>query len=187
VRLFVAINLPDDVRRGVWEATASLRASDMPIRWARPEGLHVTLKFLGEVEADREPAVCDALESTVRGTRAFDVVLDGCGVFPSSARPRVVWAGAEPSPPLELVQDGIERSMAALGFEVEGRVFRPHVTLGRVRRNPSRRALEGLDALVAEAAVSDGFQVTSVDLMRSTLGREGAVYDVRHSVMLEEA
>jgi len=184
MRLFLAVNLPLRVRQHLWDITKPLRDADYPVRWVELDGLHVTLKFLGEVDAERESEIIGGVERAVRGVRSFPMVMAGFGVFPTPQRPRVVWAGCEAPPPLELMQHAIEREMHALGFPIEGRAFRPHVTLGRARRDAAPRALRplvtGLEALEHGAEVS----VTSVDLMQSTLSPSGARYACRQSIGL---
>lgn len=184
MRLFIAINLPADVRETLWEVAAPLRSAQYPIRWVAAESIHLTLKFLGEVDAAREDEIAGGIAAAVRGARPFPMPVGGFGAFPSPQRPRVVWAGLEPVPPLELLQHRMEQEMERLGFPTEGRPFRPHLTLGRVKRDARGAALEGLatdlDALVYETEVS----VESVDLMQSTLTRQGAQYTCRHAVAL---
>jgi 2'-5' RNA ligase len=184
MRLFVAVNLPAGVRDALWESTASLRRRDHPIRWVRGEGLHVTVKFLGEVAAERERDIVAALERAARGARPFPLTLSGFGAFPSVARPRVVWAGCERAPPLELLQHAVEVETEELGFPVEGRPFHPHVTVGRAKRGARptafRNFAERLVSLVFDAEI----QVTSLDLMESTLAPSGARYARRHAVEL---
>ncbi|MGD2134844.1 MAG: RNA 2',3'-cyclic phosphodiesterase [Gemmatimonadales bacterium] len=182
MRLFVAVNLPQDVRHALWEAVAPLRTRSFPVRWVASEGLHVTLKFLGEVPAEREPQVIAGLERAVGDTRPFSLVLSGFGAFPSLRRPRVLWAGCESARPLELLQHGVEREMAELGFPLEGRPFRPHITIGRVRRGARARDLAGLDDAVAPLSFEAEVGVTSLDLMQSMLARAGATYACRHAV-----
>jgi 2'-5' RNA ligase len=186
VRLFVAANFPSEVRERLWRAAEPLRARDFPVRWVEPSGLHVTLKFLGEVEPSRERELIDAVESSITGARRFSMGLAGFGAFPRPDRPRVIWAGCEAAPPLELLQDRLERAMAALGFPVEGRPFRPHVTLGRVRQGARPRALEGVEALLETLAFQDAVEVQSLDLMRSELRRDGARYSLVHAATLGE-
>lgn len=184
MRLFIAVNLPTDVRQALWEVAAPLRAARYPIRWVASEAIHLTLKFLGEVEAEREGEVAAGLAAAVRDTKPFTLPVSGFGVFPSGQRPRVVWAGLEPVPPLELLQHRVEQEMERLGFPTEGRAFHPHVTLGRAKRDARPAALEGLatdlDSLVYEAEV----YVESVDLMQSTLTAQGAQYARRHAAAL---
>jgi 2'-5' RNA ligase len=183
VRLFVALNLPAAVRDALWRAAEPARALDPPVKWVRPEGLHLTLKFLGDVDDATETAVREALARAAGGgetPRAITLALHGFGAFPDAHRPRVFWAGIEAEPPLELLQHRLERELEPLGFPLEGRPFRPHVTLGRAERDaqPARlaKAAAALEGLEFDAAVP----VETVDLMRSTLQRSGAVYDVRH-------
>ena len=183
MRLFIALNLPDEVRRALYDATAPLReAAPRGVAWLRPEGLHLTLKFLGDVEEARVADVASALARVAAGHAAVRVVVSGVGAFPSLARPRVVWAGVEATPRLELLQHDVEAACAALGFEVEGRAFRPHVTLGRVRpaARASDAAVESLRALAAAAshvAPSADVAVPTLDLMGSTLMPGGARHD----------
>jgi 2'-5' RNA ligase len=151
VRLFVAINLPPPLRQGVWDAAEPLRRANFPVRWVRPEALHLTLKFLGEVDLSREADLLAALKQAAMGIKPFVLHLEGFGVFPSLGRPRVVWAGCHGPAPLELLQHGVERETEPLGFPVEGRPFQPHLTLGRAERHarPEQfaRLAERLDAL----------------------------------------
>lgn len=183
MRLFVAVNLPPELRAAIHAAAAPLRADPFPVRWVDPDGIHVTLKFLGEVERERLDDVVATLERACVGAKAFPLEVGGFGAFPSADRARVVWVGCAPAPPLELMQHGIERAFAELGFPVEGRPFRPHCTLGRAR-GEARAGVRGLGARLDALAFADTFMVTSIDLMESTLTPRGARYAVRHAVRL---
>jgi 2'-5' RNA ligase len=183
VRLFVAVNLPRPLRGAIFAAGTPLRAAAPSVRWVDPEGLHLTLKFLGEVADGRSGEIVAALERACAGARPFPLEVGGFGAFPTAARARVVWVGCEAAPPLELLQHGIEREFAALGFPVEGRPFRPHLTLGRAKAD-ARGGVRGLEDHLATLVFSDTFTVASVDLMESTLTPRGARYAVRHAVAL---
>lgn len=180
MRTFVALNLPDTTRRALWDAAAALRDRDLPVKWVRPEAIHVTLKFLGETDEQRGPEVIAALRRAAAGARVLPLAISGFGAFPDAAHARVVWAGIEPEPALELLADAVERQFAALGFPTEARPFRPHVTLGRSRRDASRAAFGGLEQALAALSFAETVVVESVDLMRSTLQSTGAVYEVVH-------
>jgi 2'-5' RNA ligase len=184
VRLFIAVNLPDDVRRDIHQAAAPLRRPGLPVKWVDPEGVHLTLKFLGGVEQERLPAVEAALERACRGARPFTVALGGFGAFPTPTRARVIWVGCEPAPPLELLQHAVEREFAELGFPVEGRPFRPHLTLGRAGPR-AHGGVPGLEAPLSQLEFSGEVVVRSVELMESALSRGGARYAVRRSVSLD--
>ena len=180
MRLFIALTPAPDVQRAVWEAFEPLRARKLPVKWARPENVHFTLKFLGEVIEERQGEIIGALGSAAQGTKTLTLVIRGAGAFPPARAPRVVWAGIEPEPAIELLADRIERGCAALGFPAAGRPFRPHLTVGRAERDARPRAWAGvrelLDGLTVEAtAVLEG-----VDLVRSELRRGGSVYHRVH-------
>ena len=178
--MFIAVNLPPALRDDLWTIAEPLRTHDFPVRWVAPEGLHITVKFLGAVAPDRLPGVREGLDRAVVGAKPFPVLLSGFGAFPSARRPRVVWAGCEAAPPFELLQDRVEREMQELGFLGEARVFHPHVTMGRVRRGANDRALSGLQGHLERMSFGQEFTVQSVDLMESTLHTSGARYARRH-------
>lgn len=184
MRLFAAINLPGSTRRAIWDAAAPLRAARYPVRWVDPDAIHLTLKFLGEVEDAREADVRCGLVAAAAGAKAFPLALEGFGAFPTPQRPRVIWVGCEAAPPLELLQHRLEQEMARIGFPLEGRPFQPHLTLGRAKRDSHPREFAGiaeqLDALPFTADVT----ARSLDLMQSTLGAGGAQYARRHAVEL---
>jgi RNA 2',3'-cyclic 3'-phosphodiesterase len=184
LRLFVALNFPPPLRQALWEATAALREPGWPVKWVRVDGIHLTLKFLGEVAEEREPDLRAALTRAVAGARALPLVLGGFGVFPDLRRPRVVWVGVTPDPALELLQHQVEREFAALGFATEARAFRPHVTLGRATREARPAAFARFEAALGGLAYEQAVVVHAVDLMQSTLQSGGAVYHVRHSERL---
>jgi len=178
VRLFVAVNLPPEERRRAWEAAQPLRAARLPVRWAAEETLHLTLKFLGEVDAERVGPIGEALTRAVRGLRPFTVGLGGVGAFPSLAKPRVVWVGIERHPALELLANDVERALMDLAFEPELKPFSPHLTLGRADRGARASAFKDFQELAAAVDYEGSTTVESVDLMHSLLGPHGAAYSV---------
>jgi RNA 2',3'-cyclic 3'-phosphodiesterase len=180
VRLFVALNLPSSIRDALWAATGPLRDLGLPVKWVRGDGIHVTLKFLGDVEDRREGDLRSALGRAVAGAHALPLALGGFGVFPDFRRPRVIWTGIAPEPALEILQDKVEREFTPLGFPTEARAFRPHVTLGRASREVRAGAFVGLEAALGRLSFAETALVDSVDLMQSTLQSGGAVYQVRH-------
>ncbi|HEV2749520.1 MAG TPA: RNA 2',3'-cyclic phosphodiesterase [Gemmatimonadales bacterium] len=180
MRLFVALNLPPAMREALWTATGPIRDLGLPVKWVRGEGIHITLKFLGDVEDAREGELRGALGRAASGARTLPLALAGFGVFPDFHRPRVIWAGIGPEPALEILQDRVEREFAPLGFPTEARAFRPHVTLGRASRDARPAAFAGLEAALAPLRFAETALVDSVDLMQSTLQSGGAVYHLRH-------
>jgi 2'-5' RNA ligase len=133
MRLFAGVPISDPARSQILGLLGKLRATGWPVRWVRDEGLHLTLKFFGEVAPERLEVIEEAVRFAARGTGELPLQLDELGVFPGSSRPRVLWIGFATPPALELLQDRLERGCEAIGFPPEGAPFRPHVTLGRVR------------------------------------------------------
>ncbi|MCZ6759635.1 MAG: RNA 2',3'-cyclic phosphodiesterase [Gemmatimonadetes bacterium] len=182
MRLFIAIDPGKQVATEVWSAVEKLRDKDYPIRWVSPQGIHLTLKFLGEVDAGRENEIAGTLDLAVARTHAFDLCIDGFGAFPTSFRPKAVWAGCEASDALKELHENIEARMSKLGFSPDDRPFSPHMTLGRVRRGGRVRNLAGdFEEL---SGFRSNSKITSVELMRSELSSSGAKYSTVHSARL---
>lgn len=184
MRLFIAVNLPAAERRGIWEATDSLRAAGFPLRACDAEGLHVTLKFLGSVAPDVAEALAVSLSAAVGRAKAFDLALGGFGMFESRGVPRVVWLGVERHPALELLANDVEGATSRHGFEPELKPFTPHVTIARASRDAARGAFTGLEEALAGLSYESVIPVESVDLMESTPGRNGSTYRVAHRAPL---
>jgi 2'-5' RNA ligase len=180
VRLFVAVNLPADLRAAVWAAAEPARRGSPPVRWVGSDGIHVTLKFLGEVGDERVDELRQSLGRAAAGIRRFTLELAGGGVFPGPSRPRVFWAGIVAEPQLELLQHAVEREIAPLGFPTEARAFRPHVTLGRAERDAAPGDLRRAAERIAAVAFSGSALVETADLMRSRPSPRGAVYEAVH-------
>jgi len=174
MRLFVAIPLPISVREEIAGLVASLRSEPWPVRWVKPDGIHLTLKFLGDVPADAVDDLISALRPAGRSIRPLSCRMTEAGGFPSLERARVIWLGVEGPAALELLVDRIERGCAPLGFPPEGNIFRPHLTLGRVQQH-ARLPREAIDRLVTlrldTTFSSDGFT-----LFESRPGPGGSTY-----------
>ncbi len=180
VRAFVAIELPDRAKDALARVVGELRAARLGgLRAVRPEGIHLTLKFLGDVPADRIDAIGAAAERAARQHAPFALELSGVGAFPSGRAPRVLWAGiAGDLDGLGALQASVDGCLADLGFARERRAFNPHLTLARLRDSASReersRALCVLRAAQPREAMS--LDVDAIALFQSTLTPGGAVY-----------
>lgn len=187
MRLFIALNLPDDERRRIRSAADPLREAGFPVRWLDPELFHLTLKFLGPTRSEVVPVVQKVIRKVAGQTRAFSLRLAGFGAFPTIRRPQVLWLGAEPSPALRCLKQDLEWGLTHHGFERETRAFHPHVTLGRVDDELGAGVFRGLDEVAAGLDFTREIPVDSVDLMRSQRLREGVRYSVVDSYPLVEA
>ena len=145
IRAFIAVELPPAVREAVEGVVRELRSGiGDGVRWVRPEGVHLTLKFLGDIDAGSVPAVSRAMAQCAASAAPFDLFLEGVGVFPNARRPRVIWIGLGGAlEPLLALQHSIDRELEGLGFARERRPFTPHLTLGRVRDGSTRFAGQG--------------------------------------------
>jgi RNA 2',3'-cyclic 3'-phosphodiesterase len=130
VRLFIAIEIPEDIRTTFASLLKEFCAIAPQLRWVRTENLHVTLKFLGETESAKLDALQNVL-SAVRSPYPVNLEFRGLGFFPNEKRPRVFWAGIEASPNLRTLATDIDQAAHPLGFLLEDRPFTPHLTLAR--------------------------------------------------------
>jgi len=149
------------------------------VRWVNPWGIHLTLKFLGEVQAPKLQAVEDALKALCGKFQPFSFSYGSLGCFPSFNRPSVIWVGVqEPSGVLAALQKEVERSLTKLGFKPESRPFSPHLTLGRVGKRVSGAERRKLGERIKSHQVGKmgEVKVETISLMRSDLKPTGAVY-----------
>jgi 2'-5' RNA ligase len=182
LRAFIAIELPSAVRASLGDVAAAL-APGLPtgaVRWVRPEAMHLTLRFLGDTPTGSLPELAAALDTLAEGHAPFNLHLAGLGCFPNPRRPRVLWVGlAGDEARLAALKAGLDGALASLGRPPEGKPFRAHLTLGRVREEGGVRDFRP-DVAVPELAVP----VTSIVLMESELRPDGPRYTARHRAEL---
>lgn len=177
MRLFLALNLPPDVQAAAHAAAEPLRVVAPGLAWTAADKLHLTVKFFGERPEAEVAALIDALTPVVRQHAPAAIDLAGVGAFPRMRRrPRVLWLGVRPDPKLELLHHDIEASCAALGYPVEGRPFRPHVTLARVRAGAEPVDTHALARAAAAVPFRAAVLAATVDLMQSELAAGGSRY-----------
>ncbi len=178
VRTFVAVEVPAEVKDQAARLIGSLRATPAKVKWVAPEHMHWTLKFLGDVDMVEIPRICEAVSRAVAPLAPFDVEARGAGAFPDMRRPRTVWIGVgQGSDDMVRLHDAIERELAKLGYREEGRRFRPHLTVGRVRN--SAAGIDELGRLLAQNAdfASGLSTVYEVVIFSSELGRDGPTHE----------
>ena len=188
LRAFIAIHLSQGARLQLSDAIRSLE-SEIPggVRWVDPEGIHLTLKFLGNVDPALVEDMLLAMEQAASGSLPFHLHLNGLGVFPNERRPRVLWAAVGGDlDALGALQEKLEAAMSGLNFPRERRTFSPHLTVGRVRDGVSDVVRQRVGAVVSRGSldVADSWLVNAIHLMRSNLTPDGAVYSSLGSVSL---
>ena len=177
MRLFLAINLPPDVRHAIAEASAPLRAAAPALSWIREPQLHLTVKFLGDQPEELAPRIAEAMNAVAGRNRVVDVEIGGVGAFPNFRRPRVVWIGVSPEPKLELLHHDVESACESLGMPLDGKHFRRHLTLARVKPRAAKPdALRSLAQAAKAVSFVEEVVITSLDLMESELTTVGSRY-----------
>jgi 2'-5' RNA ligase len=174
MRLFVALDLAEDVHSNLLNLVRELRPTGADLRWVRPEGLHLTLKFIGEVPEEKRGPIEEALRA-VSSPEPVELHFSGLGYFPNPRRPRVFWVGIEASANLAPLAAAVEAALAPLGIKPEKRAFVPHLTLGRFKTSNGLPRLQ--EKIAALPATEFGRQQTHVfHLYQSRLSPQGAQY-----------
>jgi 2'-5' RNA ligase len=175
-RSFVAVELSTDIAEGVRRTQSGLRERTKDVRWVRPEGIHLTLQFLGDVDPDRIEGIADRAETSIKGIGPFTIGIRGCGGFPDAKYPRVIWIGVDdPSGALKELQAKVEQGMAEMGFTREERAYTPHLTIGRLRSGKGKgKVAQALEAM--QGCDLGGMEVREICLFRSQLKPTGAEY-----------
>jgi 2'-5' RNA ligase len=181
VRAFIAIELSDEMRSQLGEQTAwlSARVPEGCIRWVKPAGIHLTLKFLGDITLDQVGEIGRSIERVASGRDPMVLRIAKFGAFPNPKRPRVLWIGVdEPTGSLLGAQRAVEVECEGLGFLREKRGFHPHLTLGRVRRDLPSSKLRQLAMALLELEIGElgRMPVDAIRLFKSDLRPSGAVY-----------
>ncbi len=187
IRVFVAVEIPDEVKAEFARLTTAIDALGVRgARTVRPQGIHLTLKFLGDVSVELVPEIGAAMDSVADEMAPFDLSLGDAGVFPNPRAARVLWVGvAGDLDSLGRLRRRVEESLAELGFRPERRRFNPHITAGRIRdsvSNADRRRVT--EALLSHEYARPSIRVESVSLIRSTLHPDGAIYEPIYSASL---
>jgi len=174
IRAFVAIEIPGTVELG--NLLDRLRKSGSQVSVPRAENVHVTMKFLGDVQEDRVGSIMGAIAEATSGFASFEAKIVGTGAFPGPRNPRVLWVGIEDGGAMGRIADAIDERISALGFERERRAFTPHITIARVK---SQAGIDrGLSISREYEKVDFGtFSVSDVRLKKSTLTPSGPIYE----------
>jgi 2'-5' RNA ligase len=188
IRSFVAIELPPEAKEGLVRLRGRLERDEHKfVKWVDPAGIHLTLKFLGNIPFKRVAEITKAIEEVARATAPFHLEISGLGAFPSVKQIRVFWVGIGGEvDKLSQLQQDIDSALAALGFAKEERSFVPHLTLARMREGASPLERRIFGELVSSVLFEDKYhiKVESISLMRSQLTPSGAIYTCLSSVGL---
>lgn len=187
VRVFIAVSMPDDVKRQLAEIEKKLSLSGADVKWVAESNFHITLKFLGDVDSSRLEEISSAVESAVLDIEPFEVALSGVGAFPNIRRPSVIWVGISAGgDELKKLAEKIEAALEPMGFAREARPFSAHITVGRTRTPRNIGQLrESIDCL--KDIQAGAFRVDEAAVMKSELRPSGSMYTKLASCGLQTA
>lgn len=185
MRTFIAIPLPAECQSMLDRMQKPLRACGAEVGWVAIPSIHLTLKFLGEVDLEIIPKLAQSLETASEAERSFELMLRGLGCFPNPGNPRVIWCGIDgETDALLRLQQKVESACNQFGFAPEGRAFKPHLTLGRVK---GKRNLQPLvDCIKIGSGLESNFKADHFNIYRSVLRPQGAVYSVLNTISLRD-
>lgn len=177
IRAFIAVDVPFLVKRELEKFSRELKKTGALVTWVKPERMHLTLKFLGDVSPGIIEPIGQALQQAAAGFHPVHLQPAGCGAFPSIKQMRVVWVGLRGDVErLQTLQKRVETALTTLGFAAEERPFKAHLTLGRVKGRKHLNSLQ--EALLAHRAfAAGGFEVTELTLYKSDLRPTGPIYE----------
>ena len=178
VRSFIAIPVPDQGIEALQDTVQKLESDiGRSVRWVRPKGIHLTLKFMGDIPAGTVEQVLEALPQVAARFPPIKLAISRLGIFPNTRRPRVLWAGLTGElEALSELQSAVDDMVGRLELPKEQRPFSPHLTLGRVRRETSESQLRKIGEIIADAAPpsAEPWTANTVNLMRTELDPVGS-------------
>ncbi len=188
IRTFTAVEVWPEIRERARMLINRFKDTTAKVAWVKPDQMHLTMNFLGDVPMNEIPAVCKAVDEATASFQPFDVEMAGVGVFPSYDNPRTIWLGVgDGSDQLISLHTALQDRLGDLGFRIEARRFHPHLTLGRVRSIPEGPGqLAGLIKQHADFEAGP-MMVSEVTVFSSELGREGPRYEsLGHGELMRE-
>ena len=183
MRLFVALSIPPEVRQNIASLVRNLRHTDGKPRWINPQNLHITLKFIGELESEKVPAISDAL-ATSHAAHLLPIEFRNVGFFPNSRRPSVAWIGIEAPPTLALLAAEVNRVLASIGIPREEKSFVPHLTIARFKEARLSPALQ-VEIEKCKDHSFGSYTAGEIHLVESKLKSSGAEYTTLRSFPFE--
>ena len=183
LRAFIAIEVPEKIRQGLGRIQQKLQVSGLKVRWTHAQGMHLTLKFLGDIRREVVPEAARIMREASAGVGRLELTVGGLGSFPKNGPPRIVWVGVSGDiEPLAALAERLEEDARQLGAKGEDRRYVPHLTLGRIQDVPddfARTLAEMGDPVLGT------FQAEGLTLFMSELTPEGSIYTVLDHVAFE--
>lgn len=187
MRAFIAIELPKNIIELLAKAQEILQESQADVKWVAKENLHLTLKFLDEINEEEKDKIVDIIKTTAHGYPTFKTALHDLGAFPKEKNPRIIWAGLDNQEQFREIAKDLEEKINKLGIPKEERSFKAHITMGRVKSNKNLSILsETLSKNAGLFKNSDTvFEIKKITLFKSTLLKDGPLYERLYEVNLK--
>lgn len=184
IRTFIAVETPLEIREKIQKLQTELKKAKSDVRWESMEKFHATIKFLGDIDEQKLPAVLTRIKSVIERHRSFELIVQTIGCFPNAKHPRVVWIGCTNADGvLDLLKTSLDVELLPLGFEIEDRAFHPHITLGRVK---SSKGISNLTSMMEKLTFEPTkFEVKEIVIMKSVLRPEGSEYSALLNIHLQ--
>lgn len=177
-RVFIASSLNEEAKNLIKDIQSNIKKLNCQIKWVKPENVHLTLKFLGNIESDRIDELKKLVQSTSKMTQSIKSDLFNLGAFPNSQKPKILWVGlSDNESKIAQLAETIETSLSTIGFSKEKRSFKPHVTIGRVR---SFKNIKPLSETISQFSVKNAVaqNIDNITIYKSTLTPTGPIYEV---------
>lgn len=172
MRAFIAIEIPDNQKKIVWNFIQEFKKLNLPIKWVEYENLHITLKFFGEIDEKKLAQILPVLSSISNSTKSFTMQLENFGCFPNIRNPRVLWTGvSQGTNEIISLAEQLEKNLVKFGFKKESKKYHPHLTIGRIK------TFCKVDDIINTAVKTEPFNVNEFILFKSTLLSSGPVYE----------
>jgi 2'-5' RNA ligase len=186
MRIFIGIKLEQSVHEAIEKFLKPFKKLPTPVRWVKPENVHLTLKFIGDVPDDKYSRIEDSLTTDGLADGALDIKLTGCGKFGKKESLNIFWLGVEPNRPLETFYYNIEDALHKIGFEKETRRFKPHITVGRNKKTFNFKSFFKLIDEYGSHPIHR-FTASHFQVFKSDLKPEGPIYTILKEIPLTDA
>jgi len=173
MRIFIAIDLPQEIKNKIDQIQSDFKKCDLAFKWVKPENIHLTLKFLGEIKQDRLDEIKKTIIEVSQNFKAFQANLSEFGFFPNERRPRVFFIATSEQDLLKSIAQKLEEGLEKIGFEAEGR-FKSHITLARIK---SPQNIDCLKQKIKEIKLVQNLPIKEIILFKSTLTGTGPIYE----------
>lgn len=184
IRAFIACDIPEPLLQKISDVQERLKKLEADVSWTRVSGIHLTLKFLGEITEGSVDKIAEVVLEAAKGQSAFEINIKGSGAFPNLIKPRVLWIGVEDrSNQLSNIRQELDKGFKSLGFETEEREFTPHLTIGRLKGYSGKERLSVAITRLKDIEIGH-FDIDRLILYKSELRPDGAVYTKLREIKL---